>query len=71
MLFTAFAFSLLSAPDTYIQHLGVYLIADGGYQAWRVLQMTFKYAICPHLTRLYACVLDYFCVMVVTRSKVC
>ena len=53
VLFASFAFSLLCAPDTRSTYMGVYLIADGGYQAWRVLQMTFKYAICPNLTRLY------------------
>lgn len=46
-------FSLLSAPDTLQEHSGVYLISDGGYQAWRVLQMTFKYSLDPCLTRLY------------------
>jgi hypothetical protein len=52
-LFTAFPFRLLSAPQQHEEHRGVYLIADGGYQAWRVLQMTFKFSICEHLSRLY------------------
>lgn len=54
VLFASFTFSLLCAPDTRTTCMGVYLIADGGYQAWRVLQMTFKYAISPNLMCLYA-----------------
>ncbi len=52
-LFSSFPFRLLSAPQQDEEFRGVYLIADGGYQAWRILQMTFKFAICQHLSRLY------------------
>jgi len=41
-LFTLFAFSILVAPGVREVVLGVYLIADGGYQKWRVLQQTNK-----------------------------
>jgi hypothetical protein len=51
-LFTTFPFDLLSAPSSLSAHTGVYLISDGGYQAWRIFQMTFKFSSDQHLQRL-------------------
>jgi hypothetical protein len=41
-LFADFPFSLLVQPGVREINQGVYLIADGGYQYWRVLQQTDK-----------------------------
>jgi hypothetical protein len=51
-LFKNFPFNLLSAPSSLSAHTGAYLISDGGYQAWRIFQMTFKFSSNPHLQRL-------------------
>ena len=50
-LFASFAFSLLVDGGGSETFLGVYLIADGGYQYWRVLQMTDKLNSEPMLRR--------------------
>jgi hypothetical protein len=39
-LFEDFPFSLFVQPGVREINQGVYLIADGGYQYWRVLQQT-------------------------------
>jgi hypothetical protein len=52
-LFTSFVFNLLCAPGALCAHRAVYLISDGGYQAWRVFQMTFKFSSDDNLQRLY------------------
>jgi hypothetical protein len=41
-LFVNFVFSILVSPGVSEFIMGVYLIADGGYQHWRVLQQTNK-----------------------------
>ena len=48
-LFVYFAFSLFVAADRMQEFYGVYLIADGGYQCWRVLQQTDKTNSDPYL----------------------
>ena len=59
-LFTLFAFSVLVSPGIREVVLGVYLIADGGYQKWRVLQQTNKlntglHRCTLHAMSIYAC----------------
>jgi hypothetical protein len=51
-VFKTFPFNLLSAPSSLSPHTGVYLISDGGYQAWRIFQMTFKFSSNQNLQRL-------------------
>lgn len=41
-LFADFPFTLFVQPGVGVINQGVYLIADGGYQYWRVLQQTDK-----------------------------
>jgi hypothetical protein len=41
-LFADYPFSLFVEPGVREMNYGVYLIADGGYQYWRVLQQTDK-----------------------------
>ena len=48
-LFINFAFSLFVSEGVSEIFQGVYLIADGGYQYWRVLQQTDKLNTEPHL----------------------
>ena len=68
-LFGTFPFNLLSSPGVFDSFCGAYLIADGGYQAWRVLQMTFKYSLNTDLTRLYVLLTHCVCVWLI-RTKV-
>jgi hypothetical protein len=48
-LFTNAPFTLLGGDGQARERQGVYLIADGGYQYWRVLQQTDKLCSDPHL----------------------